>query len=200
MSLSKRAEPIARQTPLTKIWEVIANVWHPETNPSGFVSLGVAENSLMHDTLCDKLPAASDISTIAFTYGNGLSGSLRLRTALASFLNDKHSPATPILPAHIMLTNGCSAAIEQLSWILADPGDVWLLGQPYYGTFIPDLGLRPDAEVMPCGVLMGQANAQNTWKEQRGGEEEKKTRTMLIRMHTPMPHSRIELQKQQPRQ
>ncbi|PHH50140.1 putative inactive 1-aminocyclopropane-1-carboxylate synthase-like protein 2 [Ceratocystis fimbriata CBS 114723] len=149
MSLSKRAEPIARQTPLTKIWEVIANVWHPETNPSGFVSLGVAENSLMHDALCEKLPAASDISTIAFTYGNGLSGSLRLRTALASFLNDKHSPATPILPAHIMLTNGCSAAIEQLSWILADPGDVWLLGQPYYGTFIPDLGLRPDAEVMP---------------------------------------------------
>ncbi|KAL1886071.1 hypothetical protein Cpir12675_006865 [Ceratocystis pirilliformis] len=192
MSLSKRAEPIARQTPLTKIWEVIANVWHPETNPSGFVSLGVAENSLMHNTLIEKLPAASDISTIAFTYGNGLSGSLRLRTALASFLNDKHSPDTPILPAHIMLTNGCSAAIEQLSWILADPGDVWLLGQPYYGTFIPDLGLRPDAEVMPVsfgdvdplGIDAAQAYEAAIIKAQSQGK--RVAALMLCNPHNPL--------------
>ncbi|KAL5614294.1 hypothetical protein BROUX41_004404 [Berkeleyomyces rouxiae] len=192
MSLSKRAEPIACQTPLTKIWAVIANVWDPKTNPTGFVSLGVAENSLMHSTLAEKLPIPSDISSSHFTYGNGVNGSARLKTALAVFLNQSHSPVTPVLSEHIMLTNGCSTAIEQLSWMVADPGDVWLLGQPYYGTFIPDLGLRPSAEVMsvafgsvdPLGADAAQAYEKAIIKAR--GQGKRVAALMLCNPHNPL--------------
>ncbi|KKA31061.1 hypothetical protein TD95_002569 [Thielaviopsis punctulata] len=158
MSLSDRALVVSRPSALTKIWEVIANAWHPDSNPSGYVSLGVAENSLMHSELAAKLPAPADIPHSSFTYGDGPSGSQRLKKALAAYLNHRHNPVTRVLPQHIIATNGCSAAIEQLSWALANPGDVWLLGQPFYGTFQPDLTLRPTAVIQPVafGAVDGQ--------------------------------------------
>ncbi|KXH40228.1 hypothetical protein CSIM01_06406 [Colletotrichum simmondsii] len=65
-----------------------------------------------------------------------------IKTAVATFLNRHLQPSSPLEPAHFTITNGCSSAVEHIAWAIANPGDAFLLGRPYYNTFVPDLVLR----------------------------------------------------------
>lgn len=150
MSLSHRAQTWATNSDNMTIWKVLKDQWHPQTNPTGFVSLGVAENALMHDDLTCYIQSLTHVLVPpnGLTYGDGGSGSKRLRTAIAHFLNRKLHPAVPLTVEHICATNGVTTAIEHISTLLANPGDVFLLGQPYYGAFIDDIQLRTGVEVV----------------------------------------------------
>ena len=148
MSLSERGHAASKPSAGTLIWEVVQDLWDQRTNPSGYVSLGVAENSLMHDVLSKHIHDNLALTNHAFTYGDGPTGSKRLKAALAKFLTKHLKPVTQIEPGHITVTNGCSSAIEHVSWAFANPGDAFLLGQPYYGTFIPDLSQRTGVNVV----------------------------------------------------
>ncbi|THY29609.1 hypothetical protein D6D01_03498 [Aureobasidium pullulans] len=103
----------------------------------------------MHENLSEHVHKHLDLAHHAFTYGDGSTGSKRLTKAMANFFNLHFHPTLPITSAHITVTNGCSSALEHLSWAIADPGDGFLLGRPFYGTFIPDLSLRTGATVIP---------------------------------------------------
>lgn len=140
------------------MWSVLSKLWDPATNPEGFVSLGVAENSLMHEELRDFLSTRSlvDKNARGLTYGDGPCGSIPLREVLSGFLNNYFGPATPVHPEHILVTNGLSSAIEHASWALADHGEGILLGRPYYRAFLPDIGLRTGVKVVP--VAFGDAD------------------------------------------
>lgn len=149
-NLSDRGAAAARPNDGMRMWNIIQNLWDPETNPDGYVSLGLAENSLMHEKLVKHIHDNMSLPTQALTYGDGPpAGSKRLRNAMARFLTRQLKPVTPIEAIHIVVTNGCSSAVEHLSWALANPGDAFLLGQPYYGTFIPDICVRPEVKVVP---------------------------------------------------
>ncbi|KAI9158120.1 1-aminocyclopropane-1-carboxylate synthase-like protein 1 [Paramyrothecium foliicola] len=141
MSLSRRAEELAKPDPRYQLWDVVRNNWSP-TMPEGIVNLGVAENDLMVEEMTEHIHKHLDLPPSAFTYGDG---GQRLKKVLAGFLTRKLKARTPIEPAHITLTNGCSSAIEHLSWALANPGDVMLLGRPHYATFVDDVTLRMGA-------------------------------------------------------
>ncbi|KAJ4323635.1 hypothetical protein N0V84_004243 [Fusarium piperis] len=149
MTLSNRALEAEEGSKGMLIWDVITNLWDHQSNPDGIVSLGVAENTLMHDVLKKHIQDNLALSNLAFTYGDGTTGTKRAKKAVARFLTRQLKPFRDIQPAHISMTNGCSAAIEHLSWAIADPGDAILLGQPYYGTFIPDLTCRFGAKLLP---------------------------------------------------
>lgn len=149
MTLSNRALEAEEGSKDMVIWDVITNLWNHQSNPDGIVSLGVAENTLMHDVLKKHIHDNLALSNLAFTYGDGTTGTKRAKQAVARFLTRQLKPFRAIEPAHISMTNGCSAAIEHLSWAIADPGDAILLGQPYYGTFIPDLTCRFGAKILP---------------------------------------------------
>ncbi|KAF2156497.1 PLP-dependent transferase [Myriangium duriaei CBS 260.36] len=129
MSLSQRAFEASQPNDGLLFWDVIQDLWDEESNPNGFVSLGH-----IHDNI--NLPLT------AFTYGDGARGTRRLRNAICGFLTRQLKPVRPIDPAHIVVTNGCSSAIEHLAWALGNPGDIFLVGMPFYGTFLPDLTLR----------------------------------------------------------
>jgi aspartate/methionine/tyrosine aminotransferase len=128
-----------------------ANPWHPESSPDGYVSLGVAENALMHDTLRDFInsQALVDSKSKALTYGDGPQGSTPLRTALASFITEHLRSATQLNADQVIVTNGVSTAIEHTAWALANPGEGILLGRPYYRAFLPDISLRAGVKVVP---------------------------------------------------
>ncbi|KAM0434000.1 hypothetical protein ACHAPT_003944 [Fusarium lateritium] len=149
MTLSNRAHEAEESSKCMVIWDVITNLWDHQSNPDGIVSLGVAENTLMHNVLKKHIHDNLALSNLAFTYGDGTTGTKRAKKAVARFLTRELKPFRDIEPAHISMTNGCSAAIEHLSWAIADPGDAILLGQPYYGTFIPDLTCRFGAKLLP---------------------------------------------------
>ncbi|KAI1010780.1 hypothetical protein LB503_005394 [Fusarium chuoi] len=149
MALSNRAHEAEEACKGMALWEVITNLYDHDTNPDGIVSLGVAENTLMHDVLRKHIHDNLALTNPAFTYGDGTTGTKRAKQAVSRFLNKHLKPFRDIEPAHISMTNGCSAAIEHLSWAVANPGDGILLGQPYYGTFIPDLTYRFGAKLLP---------------------------------------------------
>ncbi|KAF4990711.1 hypothetical protein FGRMN_8315 [Fusarium graminum] len=149
MSLSSRAHEAEESSKGLEIWQVIPNLFDPKTNPEGIVSLGVAENTLMHDVLRKHIHDNLALTNPAFTYGDGTTGTKRVKQAVSRFLNTHFKPIRRIEPAHVSVTNGCSAAIEHLSWAVANPGDAVLLGQPYYGTFVPDLTYRFGAKLLP---------------------------------------------------
>jgi aspartate/methionine/tyrosine aminotransferase len=149
MALSKRGQLAAQPTGGKLMWEVYANLWDKQRNPNGYVSLGLAESSLMHHVLLEHIHKNINLQSHALTYGDGPTGSKRLKAAMSKFLTRHLKPLKPIEPAHISVANGCSPAIEHLSWALANPGDGFLLGQPWYGSFIPDISLRPEVEVVP---------------------------------------------------
>ncbi|KAL4916501.1 pyridoxal phosphate-dependent transferase [Aspergillus aurantiobrunneus] len=113
----------------------------------------MAENTLLHDTLLEYINANARISPVHLTYNNGSMGSNALRQAVSHFLNRHFLPFRPVEPRHVLITNGCSSAIEQQTWSFLNPGDAILLSKPYYSTFIADITLRPEAVVIP--VEMG---------------------------------------------
>lgn len=146
MSLSRRADVLTIADDRFLFWKILQDLWHPESNSTGFVNLGVAENYLMHDVLSERIHQRFSVPDQAFTYGDGAK---RLKSAISLFMNKHFLPVTTIVPNHVIVTNGCSSAIEHLAWAFANPGDCFLLGRPYYGTFLPDLTLRTGAHVIP---------------------------------------------------
>ncbi|KAJ5121704.1 aspartate aminotransferase [Penicillium atrosanguineum] len=135
-------------------WDIISDMWHPDSNAEGILSVGMAENTLLHTTLLEYINANSKLSPMHLTYNNGSMGSNALRDAVSHFVNRHFKPFRKVEPSHILMTNGCSSAIEHLSHLFLNPGEGILLGMPYYATFIADLTLRPEAEVVP--VPMGE--------------------------------------------
>ena len=140
-----QAAESAKQVP----WDIMLDTWSPTTNPNGYVNVSVAENMLMHDTLLEYINTNLSLPAKYLTYNDGATGSDRLRRAIAGFLNKHFQPAHPVVSDHLAVTNGVSSAIEHVSWAFADPGEGILLGRPYYGTFIPDMSLRPSTAVIP---------------------------------------------------
>lgn len=102
----------------------------------------------MHDELGKHIENNIHLPHEAFTYGDGPLGSKRLRRAVARFLNRRLNAVTPLQMEHVVVTNGVSHSIEHTSWAFCDPGDGYLLGQPHYRAFIPDISLRPGTEVL----------------------------------------------------
>ncbi|RYP74551.1 hypothetical protein DL769_003996 [Monosporascus sp. CRB-8-3] len=139
MSISTRTVAAREKAQGALTWRIIPNIWDPKSNPDGFVSLGAAENSLMHDEPNQHVRDNFSPSNVASTYVDGMTGTKRLKAAMAQFLNRHLQPFQPLEPSHIEVTNGCSSAIEHLVWGLSNPGEGFLLGQPYYGTFTPDI-------------------------------------------------------------
>lgn len=106
MALSERGKLWARPDDGMLLWTVVKDLWHPQTNPNGYASLGIAENTLMHDTLSKHIKAKLDPPNHAFTYGDGPRGTDRLRSAVSRFLTKHLKPLKTIEPSQIAITNG----------------------------------------------------------------------------------------------
>lgn len=137
------------------LWDTLGDLWHPENNPHGIVSLGLADNCLMQSQLLHHINVNSEFSPQSLTLGDTIAGSVRLRTAITQFLNRYMSPAKPLLPSQLITTNGVTSAIEHCSWALCDPGDGIMIGCPYYRAFGKDVSLRPASKLVPVSFEGG---------------------------------------------
>lgn len=136
---------------------VINNLWDPEDNPDGFVSLGVAENALMHEELANYVKdSIKTLQTHAFTYGDSFYGSKRLRSAIAQLINRYFHPPQAVKQEHVVATAGLTNSLEQMAYALGDHGDGFLIGRPYYTSLPKDFGSR--AGVQSVGVGFGDVD------------------------------------------
>ncbi|KAJ5352360.1 hypothetical protein N7452_001334 [Penicillium brevicompactum] len=145
-SLSTRGQSFVAQKPT--FFDVLSDLWDPKSNPNGILNIGLAENTLMHAEMKEFINANAHITTHALTYGDGFSGSQKLKEAVCHFLNNQLSPAAPLDSTHITITSGVSNAIECCAWALADAGDYVLVGRPYFNAFKSTLGTRPGVKLL----------------------------------------------------
>ncbi|KAL8942591.1 MAG: hypothetical protein Q9216_001573 [Gyalolechia sp. 2 TL-2023] len=171
-----------------KLVEIFTNVYDKDSNPDGIISLGVAENGLMHKELAayfnkiidrryftDKKKL--DINTRHLTYGDGPFGTRALRSALSNFFNDYFSPVNKVLPEHLVLAGGVTSVIDLITFAIANPGDGILVGRPLYTSFPNDVRIRADAKLVavssegkdPMGEEMVQQYEKELVKQEKAG-------------------------------
>ncbi|KAI1029412.1 hypothetical protein LB504_010695 [Fusarium proliferatum] len=155
-TLSNRGEVFATPTSKMPMLDVVNDLWHAETNPGGYISLGVAENTLMHKELIQHITQNFSVDSHALTAGDGFTGSHRLRDTLARFINRHFSPFEDITRDQVIVTSGVGQAIELSGFALCDKGDGVLLARPHYGNFPIDLGYRVEAKIV--GVSFGDVD------------------------------------------
>ncbi|KAF5677489.1 aspartate aminotransferase [Fusarium circinatum] len=129
--ISRRAVGYLPEAP--KFFDVLNDLWHPESNPNGILNLGLAEN-----------PSASPH---ALTYGDGFTGSKQLKKAWCQLLNKYSNSSIPIIPSHLHVTPGVGNALECCAWSLFDQEDQVLVGRPYWTAFNYIFGIRAGVRV-----------------------------------------------------
>lgn len=82
------------------------------------------------------------------TYSTGPRGSLRLRQAVATFLQDEFQALQPITTDDIFITPGLTSALDSLTWALCNEGEGILISTPFYNGFQIDLTSRSGAKVI----------------------------------------------------
>ncbi|KAK1141771.1 hypothetical protein N8T08_008436 [Aspergillus melleus] len=145
-TISSRGLALTAKMPV--FFDVLKNLWDPESNPNGIVNLGLAENGLMQSEMKEFINSQPRADSHALTYGDGFSGSIKLKEALCHFLNRHFQPYKSLIPAHIVVTSGASNAVENCAWALCDPGDHVLVGRPYWTTFRTMLGNRASVNIV----------------------------------------------------
>ncbi len=91
------------------------------------------------------------------TYSTGPRGSLRLRRAVATFLQKEFRARRTITQDDIVITSGLTSALDSITWAICNEGDSILIPTPFYNGFHIDLTARSNAKVV--GV---------TWDDIRG--------------------------------
>ncbi|KAI4225501.1 MAG: hypothetical protein L6R36_003850 [Xanthoria steineri] len=150
-TLSKRSQQnLPAGASFEKLIQVLGNSYG-DNNLEGIVSLGVAENGLMHEELAayfNKLEFKSSF----LTYGDGPFGSRALRSALSSFFNDYFNPVQKVLPEQLLVAGGVTSVIDLVTVGVADEGDGILIGRPLYTSFKNDVRARAGARMVPVSA------------------------------------------------
>ncbi|KAL4908704.1 hypothetical protein BDW74DRAFT_173936 [Aspergillus multicolor] len=178
-NISSRGLALEAKKPV--FFDVLNNLWNPESNPDGIVNIGLAENALMQA----EMKSITGAESHALTYGDGFTGSTKLKAAMSHFLNRHFQPHRPLQPSHMCITAGASNAIENCAWALCDPGDYVLVGRPYWTTFRSILGNRAGANILE--VAMGtvdpmglEAVAQFEEVAEQARREGKRVKAILL--------------------
>ncbi|SCV54099.1 uncharacterized protein FFB14_13471 [Fusarium fujikuroi] len=100
--ISSRAVTYLPQAP--KFFDVLDDLWEPQTNPRGLINLGLAENASMQTELIGYINSKLHATSHALTYGDGFTGSKRLKQAFCHFLNKRFRPAIPLVPKRLLIT------------------------------------------------------------------------------------------------
>lgn len=170
MALSTRGAPLATipydHGPL--------HPYHPTLNPTGPIHFLYAENRLMHAHVARFLalhqPETTDAAAAEqlCAYGEGYTGTQRLRKAMAAHVNAHFRPVVPLGSEQVVVAAGVTALNEAVALALCDGAgaggdgtrDGILLGRYNYGAFPTDLGARTGVEIVHAafggGVGVGQ--------------------------------------------
>nr|XP_036587431.1 uncharacterized protein CTRU02_02347 [Colletotrichum truncatum]KAF6798373.1 hypothetical protein CTRU02_02347 [Colletotrichum truncatum] len=126
----------------------MANPWSP-SNPMGTVILRLAENSLLHHEVAEFIKNQIHVLPANhLTYSTGPRGSLRLRRALSSFMNEEFHPRREVTSDNLFITPGLASGLDAIAWSICDEGEGILIPQPFYNGFSFDLLNRSNTRVV----------------------------------------------------
>lgn len=154
-TLSVRAQALSRNISSMLAYKSLtqSNQFDIEHNPNGIVNLGVAENHLCENELIDKLQSSQTWSK-EFNYYPDCAGDSKFRQQLCSFFEDAFDIRSRALdPERIIISSGASGTISLLCFLIADPGDVFLVPSPYYTAFDFDVAAMAKNAIFQCPLL-----------------------------------------------
>ena len=123
------------------------SVHDPETNPGGYIPMGVAENLLLSDELLERMAAVEGVPRRVLGYGRSLSGSPQFKRQMARFLGRKVL-SREVAPEHLAVLAGAGSVLEILFHCLCDPGEGVLVPTPSYAGFWADLETRDELKIV----------------------------------------------------
>ncbi|KAJ1806268.1 hypothetical protein LPJ75_005094, partial [Coemansia sp. RSA 2598] len=153
--LSTGAQAALHKDPL--LFKALKNPYIEKTNPDGIINAGVAANGTIKKLLVDKLNAIADPFEESDLEYNSPNGSPELRKEIAGIFNRHFNPAKTVDAADIVVTNGCTSAIELISFAMCDPGDHILIPAPCYGALDNDMSLRARAVASAVKLPLDEA-------------------------------------------
>ena len=127
--------------------ERIADRYHPEQNPDGYLGLCVAENKLVWDLLAPRFRAPRDLPAASLDYDDMI-GNQEFRGRLSRFMGRTFLGRT-FDPSQIAVVAGAGSVLELLFGVIADTGDGVLVPTPSYPGFWMDLETRDELTIVP---------------------------------------------------
>lgn len=113
---------------------------HSADNADGYVLMAVAENRLNYGMAMDKLKTCRNLDDTTGAYAN-MNGRHTFRTNFAKTMHRTVTRGHPVDPESLVASAGCGAAINNLAFMLMEPGDGVLLPTPTYGALYNDFGV-----------------------------------------------------------
>ncbi|KAJ2583051.1 hypothetical protein GGH95_001207 [Coemansia sp. RSA 1836] len=174
-----------------KAYGWIGNNAYSKDNPQGIINAGIAANMTIAPIVVDKLNSLAKVIGSDLEY-NWSYGGPELRGEIASLFNRHFGPAAPVIPDDIVVTNGCTTAIEMLTFATCEPGDRVLIPTPCYAALDADMSVRPCARAtmveMPLDETMSVS--QITYFERAIAEiaarDERAKMLFLMSPHNPL--------------
>jgi len=157
--LSKRGQANVKELPflMHAHFSALGDMFS-EKNPDGHINLGTAENRLIDQIMIDllgKVHTRLKLTGENIHY-NLFHGAEYFRKAIADYWQKVWlgpDNQRKIDGKNIVVTCGCSEALEMLAYGLCNPGEAILIPRPYYSGFVHDIQSR--AGVIPVGVKCG---------------------------------------------
>jgi len=141
------------ENPWASIEEALDNPWSPQ-NPDGTVVMRLAENSLMHDEISERIRRIPPVERIQhLTYGRGPRGSLRLRKAVAALMNSEFGARETVTYDEVIVMSGVTSVTDALIWSICNEGDGILIPRPFYTGYHIDVSHRSRGVIVPVSFL-----------------------------------------------
>ncbi|KAI9038160.1 1-aminocyclopropane-1-carboxylate synthase [Aspergillus affinis] len=125
-----------------------AHTYDAETNPSGMISLGMAEHAPMRSEIANYINNKVTFTANEIGYRPRPDSPARLPQAVASHLNSLLKPKVSIDAEHVVTASGLTAIGSMLAFTLAEESDGILVARPVYGRFELDYGVEAGVQMV----------------------------------------------------
>ncbi|KAJ5138392.1 Pyridoxal phosphate-dependent transferase major region subdomain 2 [Penicillium bovifimosum] len=122
--------------------------YDPEKNPTGLISLGMAENKPMRTEIAKYVNEKVTFTQDSISYRSSAPTAARLPAATAAHLNKILNPHIPIDPEQVFIADSPTSLGSMLGYNLASRGDGILVNRPVYGRFELDYGVEAGVEIV----------------------------------------------------
>lgn len=188
--LSKRGCNYVKDMPplMEAHFSIVDKLYHPKLRTDGYINMGTAETHLIDKEICalvNKVQSRLEIKSEHIHYDFSY-GTYDIRSAISEYwqkLIFKDDSIKRIKPENIIITTGCSGALEMLSIMLGDPNDVFLIPTPFYSGFCDDINGR--ALLDPVGVHAGTHLSIDAFEKALNEQKEKGRTVRCVLLSSP---------------
>jgi aspartate/methionine/tyrosine aminotransferase len=119
--------------------QAAAAPYDAKLRPDGYITLAVAQNSLMFDILEPKLLEMPPLTRKSCEYPPGWLGLPELRAEVASMFNKRVLRKSKLDAANVGILDSATAIVNMLAFVLCEPGDVIVTPAPFYASYKRDV-------------------------------------------------------------